>query len=831
MKNKIGIIIICAVVAFVAIISAFVLNEQSNDFMNMEKATEEQMEVLIAGKEEKYVNVNVVTFNGYSISADKNENTLYICQNINEKNWQGELITNDGNKLYVLSDELMNNKTEAIKQAHRFKAYSIGETSYSDFDLIFTGLSTINFHAEEKEDELSTGRLVITDTIRGELYMERPLDIYGSLKEKKKKDNLPGHVNYKMELFADEHGRSYDSALLGMREDDDWELDSVMENEYAQNGKLAYSIWNEICDKEGYEGFKTESEYAYLFVDDVKVGLYLVRVPYDKRQLKLNNSDSFEEWDRLETASYTDPDEREFIDYSLFIQLVYAPKNLVKNKYILEKDIGEGRRSYKLPRHLEYLFEYLPDNLTEYTDTVGEELYSYVLNDPDVEALKKNGAIGKDDVKNKWNELRKSALSDETIFGLFNEQYNYLENTGFVAACSFDDNVNVREQFKSYLSSRLEFLDSYYENDQIIPAGKITVEDIKASYNGKEVSLYKANDGYYAFMPAYTDLRKTELIIPDGIEINFKDDRKNGFKEGHKYEFSAVIGDELATDTLTFMKSENLPAMFIETKSKSLSYILADSEYSEPGKFEIINADGEEGFKGEFKKLKGHGRSSWILPLEKKAFNMILYESERLMEAGASRHWVLLANSRDGAFIRNKLTYDIAAKTGMRSTPQSSFCDLYINGKYAGNYQLCQKFEISEDVLDITDLDELNAQENPTDDIKTIPTLQWDGRRGVKLENNPTDITGGYLIQGNRSRKYVVGFFHSNRDYRVEIKFPEFPSVEETDYIYNYFQLAEDAVYAPDGINPETGIHYSDYIDVESFAKKYLIDEYSKNVD
>ncbi|MCR5625951.1 MAG: CotH kinase family protein, partial [Lachnospiraceae bacterium] len=753
------------------------------------------------------------------------------CQNINEKNWQGELITNDGNKLYVLYDELMDNKAEAIRQAHKFKAYSVGETEYADFDLIFTGMSTINFHTDSRDEELSTGRLVITDTVRGGIHMERPLDIYGSLKEKKKKDNLPGHINYKMELFADEHGRSYDSALFGLREDDDWELDSIMENEYAENEMLALSIWNSICGAESYDAFKSEARYSYLFVDDVKIGLYVVRVPYDDRQLKISKTDSFYEWDTLESAQYNDPDIREFVAYSLFIQAVYAPKNLVKNKYVLEKDIGEGRKTYKLPRHLEYMFEYLPNNVTEYTDKVGAEYYSYVLEDPDINELIEQGELKVQDVCDKWKSLRSLALSNDKILELYNEQYDYLEKTGFIEACNFDVTVQTREGFEEYLKNRFSYLDRYYENEMKIPSVKVRIEDIKVLAGETEVELYRANDGYYAFLPAFTDIKKAQLLIPDKIDISFKDDISGGFEENKKYSFVANADGERVEDTLTLMKSEKLPAMFIETKSKSMSFILSDSEHYEPGSVDVINADGTKGFSGVFKKLKGHGRSSWVGRTEKKSFNMILNESAAILDAGSSRHWVLMANSRDGSFLRNKLTYDLAEDMGMHGSPKCDFCDLYINGKYAGNYLLCQKFEISEDVLDIADLDKENESANPGVDIKTVPTLQSEGRRGTLLENNPEDITGGYLIQGNRSRKYVAGFFHSDRDYRIEIKFPEYPTVEETDYIYEYFQLAEDAVYAKDGINPTTGLHYSEYIDVESFAEKYLVEEFSKNVD
>ena len=39
----------------------------------------------------------------------------------------------------------------------------------------------------------------------------------------------------------------------------------------------------------------------------------------------------------------------------------------------------------------------------------------------------------------------------------------------------------------------------------------------------------------------------------------------------------------------------------------------------------------------------------------------------------------------------------------------------------------------------------------------------------------------------------------------------------------------ESAVCAEDGVNPETGRKYTEYLDLESFAKKYLVEEISRN--
>jgi len=43
----------------------------------------------------------------------------------------------------------------------------------------------------------------------------------------------------------------------------------------------------------------------------------------------------------------------------------------------------------------------------------------------------------------------------------------------------------------------------------------------------------------------------------------------------------------------------------------------------------------------------------------------------------------------------------------------------------------------------------------------------------------------------------------------------------------NFYQEVEDAVYSPNGVNPTTGKYYTDYIDMDSFVKMYILHEYT----
>jgi len=63
------------------------------------------------------------------------------------------------------------------------------------------------------------------------------------------------------------------------------------------------------------------------------------------------------------------------------------------------------------------------------------------------------------------------------------------------------------------------------------------------------------------------------------------------------------------------------------------------------------------------------------------------------------------------------------------------------------------------------------------------------------------------------------------------MKDPKYCSVEQIEYIYQYVNDAEKALMSEEGIHPENGKSYEEYLDVDSFVKKYLVEEVTKNYD
>lgn len=361
-------------------------------------------------------------------------------------------------------------------------------------------------------------------------------------------------------------------------------------------------------------------------------------------------------------------------------------------------------------------------------------------------------------------------------------------------------------------------------------SAKISFGGITADPTRSKVDWYYKDNKYYLFVPSTADLSALTLYhdFADGVIIDGTAVPNGGtigsLKNGGEYTLKA--GNN--TYTLCIMKANNTPSMFIITASGSLDKIHADKDYKETGTMILVQPDGTVEYDGNLTTIKGRGNTTWNL--NKKPYNIKLSVATDLLGMGKSKHWTLLANAQEPTQMRNKLAYDLADTVGLQYSIQSSFVDLYINSEYLGVYQLCQKVELGKnDVVKITDLEKLTETANNVDDLSVFSKYTSGTTHAYNIPDNPQDITGGYLLEYNSNQNGVSCFQTALKQY-VDIKSPEYASVEQVRYIQGYVQAAENAVYSADGYNNE-GKYYTDYFDLDSCVKMYLIQELSKNVD
>ena len=287
--------------------------------------------------------------------------------------------------------------------------------------------------------------------------------------------------------------------------------------------------------------------------------------------------------------------------------------------------------------------------------------------------------------------------------------------------------------------------------------------------------------------------------------------------------------------TLNIFYGSKIPSVFITTESGSMQEVVTDKSHKEAGQITIISENSEVVYNGELDYIKGRGNSTW--EFSKKPFNIKLKEKTNLFDMGKSKSWSLLANYTDITGLRNKTTLDYANDVGIDYNSKSVIVDLYINGQYYGLYTLIEKVEIDSNRVDISNISNKTEEINPEIDIEeceqggeiqTVPGTN----KYFKIPENPENITGGYLLEYEMKDRYPdePSGFVSNYGQAIVIKEPEFASKEQVEYISNYYQEFEDALRSDNGKNSK-GKHYSEYIDVESFIKVLLINEFTKNLD
>lgn len=341
---------------------------------------------------------------------------------------------------------------------------------------------------------------------------------------------------------------------------------------------------------------------------------------------------------------------------------------------------------------------------------------------------------------------------------------------------------------------------------------------------------------YYLFLPAGAE--------PGGLRLHYSGVKRFSL-DGSPVESGAPFappadagGTRLATDrgkfTLQVMKSENVPALFVSTRSGTLDIIHHNKDQEEPGHLLILEPSGEVSHDGGLSQVKGRG--NWTFSLVKKPYQIKLEEARDLFGLGRSKTWILLANHYDNSLLRNRIVLDLAGAAGLPYSSKSQAVDLYVNQEYRGAYLLCEKVEIGGSRVDIRDLEKETEKANPLPLSEYPPFNSEFGKGSVKgrrIPAAPEDVSGGYLLELEYHDRYLLepSGFITSRGQPVLVKEPKYASREQVEYVCAFMQGFENAVFADDGVDPLSGKHYSEFVDLDSLVKKYLIEEISKNFD
>ncbi len=344
---------------------------------------------------------------------------------------------------------------------------------------------------------------------------------------------------------------------------------------------------------------------------------------------------------------------------------------------------------------------------------------------------------------------------------------------------------------------------------------------------------------YYLLLPRFFAqnenaiwiLKNTDEVWIDEVEIHTGD--AFALEEGI-YLVTLGNGEEI---TLEIMSSGNIASFFLKTGCGDLNYLHESMEYVDFADYVLFDESGRLNNHGQIERFRCRGNASFY-GTEKKSYRIKMAENSQLLNLGQDKDWLLLANSLEDTLCRNMIANTMSKELGMDYTPDMEYVDLYIDGMYIGNYLLSECIEIENDRLNIRDLEketellnagvDLSLSEMVIEESDKVYSCKWH-----EIPAEPDNCVGGYLMELDLLHRYdpEASGFITARQQPVVVHAPNYASQKQITYISNLYQDFEDAVWSEDGYNIETGKYFYEYIDVESFAKKYMVEELVKNMD
>lgn len=307
---------------------------------------------------------------------------------------------------------------------------------------------------------------------------------------------------------------------------------------------------------------------------------------------------------------------------------------------------------------------------------------------------------------------------------------------------------------------------------------------------------------WYLFVTSVQDIPDVvlnyfgEVIGTSSGKINAKEKTVTGaFAEtGDRVELQLSDG----TQQSVIVMQSLLPSVYVKLTDTTLEKIHENKDTKHLGNsIYIMDPAGEYDLAVEDTlEIKGRGNSTWTL-CEKKAYQIKFDEKTSVMGMGAAKKWVLLANAVDDSLMRNQLVYRMASGMDMAFVPSLRYVDLWIDGDYLGNYLLGDKIELGSTRLDL--------QEDSG--------VLFEHDEGFYMEEDH------WFLSKMLNRHFALKEIVEEEDDIITLALEDFQA--DVDRFVLYLMTTPS--------NQVTMEDLSAMIDVDSFIKYYLINEYTLN--
>lgn len=242
-----------------------------------------------------------------------------------------------------------------------------------------------------------------------------------------------------------------------------------------------------------------------------------------------------------------------------------------------------------------------------------------------------------------------------------------------------------------------------------------------------------------------------------------------------------------------------LPVLYIETENSkpivSKEEYLNATYYLDPMGMEGVDALGSESDPLPMQ-IRGRGHSSW--KGDKKPYKIKLGKKTAIMGMPKNKHWALLKPTENTI-----AGLQLGKLLNMAWTPSFKPLEVILNGDYIGLYFLTETIRIDENRVNIYE--------------------QKDQETDTSL------INGGWLVEVDNYRDNCQITIPENNKLNLTLKYhsPEDLSDIQLRWLKDEFKTINDAIYSKD----KTSTEWEDYMDIESMARFFIIQEVMDNPD
>lgn len=263
------------------------------------------------------------------------------------------------------------------------------------------------------------------------------------------------------------------------------------------------------------------------------------------------------------------------------------------------------------------------------------------------------------------------------------------------------------------------------------------------------------------------------------------------------------------------LSTSKLPIFIINTKGQSIKdepKILAELKVVYNGEGKDNKLTDTQFHYNSFVGIEYRGSSSQMFPKKGLGIELRTEKGENnplaLCGLPEDSDWILFASYNEKSLMHNVLSMSFARQMGMNAS-RTKYVEVVINNSYQGVYVLMEKIKVDKNRVDIASL-------KPED-------VSGD------------ELTGGYIVKIDKSTGTNYGTFRSNytnangfaNQYFYHL--PKTINDTQKNYIRAYIRKFEDAIYGKDFKDELKGYHQ--YVDLSSFAKMFIVNEVSRNID